>query len=752
MTTELRKFSEAYAMMTVAVYEPMIVRWISLLGLRLVAGRLSLRASRAKAIKFDGRTPTGLALSRTQRATRDGRTPPPATAPLPGRHGLNAMTVPVVSKASPLRDDDLDLVKARDALEDSMVRAARTWAGNSNVTLAQALSDASVLDNMRLPHLWPGAMTEEALSPVGIAHYYRQHYFNEEEGVGPIEEAFTIAPLESLEVIYQVTNRQVHEEVLEQGLETVSESAVEEKNLDEVSDKVSSMIQQDFTASMSASTSGGIGVWSASASASANFGNSTQRSREAASKRLKELTKRASERITKSVSIKTRDLEEVTRTNSTRRVIRNDSDEPVSYGLRRVLRRVRVKVQELGPRLVWQLYVRAPGEGLAQSEFVHFRESDPIAVPDVPPGVPPYPQGGIDSGSAQSKLEHGPQADDPSKHAYFVTIAVQPGPGRQVTAVRIDSVVDLDPIEDNPAPPSPRNDVDFGSSNDAATGIYTARIGVHPGTASNLNVAYTYTWMPAQQALDEWEAQRKAAVDKITQDLLIQQFEQQKALITERSKIKARPANELRREERWEVLNRMISYLLGSGPEMSYATPLEIESFQRYFDHEAAFLYNFPSWWQPRWSSWDFGFPRPSYQISAESEPAPMGASLGWMLQLDGDTRRNEFLNSPWVRVCMPMRPGREREALHWLQSHLEGDVGFDIAQGALAQMLQAIEARRTTENSLGVNGPDYVAVDSTPGAPVDPLSPEGVFPVVDEFSVTVPTDGFVYDRLVVVT
>jgi hypothetical protein len=35
---------------------------------------------------------------------------------------------------------------------------------------------------------------------------------------------------------------------------------------------------------------------------------------------------------------------------------------------------------------------------------------------------------------------------------------------------------------------------------------------------------------------------------------------------------------------------------------------------------------------------------------------------------LDGDKRRNAFLNSPWVKVALPLRPGREREAIEWLK------------------------------------------------------------------------------------
>jgi hypothetical protein len=232
---------------------------------------------------------------------------------------------------------------------------------------------------------------------------------------------------------------------------------------------------------------------------------------------------------------------------------------------------------------------------------------------------------------------------------------------------------------------------------------------------------------------------------------LAQQFEQHKTLITERSKIKSRPANDLRREERYEVMNRMVSYLFGRGDDPSQPSPLEIEYFHRYFEINAIFTYNHPSWWKPRFASKTVGLQREAYEITAESEPAPLGSSLGWLLQLDGDSRRNEFLNSPWARVCVPMQAGREREAIEWLAKHLEGEVGYDIAGGPLAALLTEIENYRDRERKLSLNGPDYVTVDSTPGAPEDPASPEGVYPVVDQFEVTMPTDGFVYDELNVV-
>ena len=82
-----------------------------------------------------------------------------------------------------------------------------------------------------------------------------------------------------------------------------------------------------------------------------------------------------------------------------------------------------VKVQDLGPRLVWQVYLRNPGIGLARSRFVHFREAGPITVPDIPPGVPPRPSGGIET---ESDL-HQHQVGTAAKQCY-VTIVVKPAP------------------------------------------------------------------------------------------------------------------------------------------------------------------------------------------------------------------------------------------------------------------------------------------------------------------------------------
>jgi hypothetical protein len=70
---------------------------------------------------------------------------------------------------------------------------------------------------------------------------------------------------------------------------------------------------------------------------------------------------------------------------------------------------------------------------------------------------------------------------------------------------------------------------------------------------------------------------------------------------------------------------------------------------------------------------------RDNYYITEDSVPAKLGSSLGWLLQLDGDNLRNALLNAPWVKAVIPIRIGKEREAINWLrQAHVEGEDGLN--------------------------------------------------------------------------
>jgi hypothetical protein len=815
MTTQLRRYRDAYASLVVAVYEPLIIGWVSETAVDYAAGVLSTWSATktastrsASSIAEGGDGDDSTAVANLWSVDTSGRVVSPTTLgaePVEGVPGAvrigNALYPAGVVSLARAGGDRPDLEAADGELDLKTVSVtsgpglAQTkplpdFEGTKTGLAKGLMKTLGQLDTLpasearkqvletKQQYLGPDAadvfkvdITAElaaVLSPLGIAHFYRQLYFNLDEGVGPIEEAFTIAPLETLEVVYETTRRQIHEEVLETGLETTAEAEVESHNLEEISDKVSSMIQRDMTAAMSASASYTTPTFQIGVSASGNLSESTQRGREEASRRLKEVTKRASERITKTFTLRTRTVDELSTAARTRRLIKNDAEHPVSYGLRRVLRRVLVKVQDLGPRLVWQVYLRDPGKGLAKSRFVHFAGAQPISVPDLPPGVPARPQGGTETGSATCAVKFtgttttATSPDQPLEPSLFtgqafVTLEIAAPADRDVVAVVVDSMSDV-------GDPNPKNDrgepapLKYGQVTfDAATNKTSIKIDIRAGDSMSVAVNYTYTWKPSAQALAEWEKQRKAVVDQLSaqagREEFQKAFEREKALITERSKIRPRPAADLRREERYELMERLVARLFAAPSSPADPTPLEIESFHRLFDVEGIFSYTHPAWWKPRYTRDGPVMSLPEYEITSESEPVPMGRSLGWALQLDGDARRNEFLNSPWARVCVPIRPGREREAARWLAQFVEGDVGFDISSAGspFKKLLDAIATVRKNESGLGVKGPDYVEVGTAvPTGSPGPLSPQTVYPVIDEFEATVPTDGFVYDELTI--
>jgi hypothetical protein len=141
------------------------------------------------------------------------------------------------------------------------------------------------------------------------------------------------------------------------------------------------------------------------------------------------------------------------------------------------------------------------------------------------------------------------------------------------------------------------------------------------------------------------------------------------------------------------------------------------ELIRSLFDIESMLYFVAPEWWKPRkvsgspqsvTASDDEGQPltpanrvswggaeatgRPNYLVTENSAPAPLGSSLGWLIQLDGDNHRNAFLNSPWVKAVIPIRPGREVAAIKWLQAaHVEGTGSLDLPYGGTERDLQGL-------------------------------------------------------------
>jgi hypothetical protein len=168
---------------------------------------------------------------------------------------------------------------------------------------------------------------------------------------------------------------------------------------------------------------------------------------------------------------------------------------------------------------------------------------------------------------------------------------------------------------------------------------------------------------------------------------------------------------------------------------------------------------------------------RDNYYITAESEPAKMGSSLGWLLQLDGDPMRNAFLNAPWVKAVMPIRPGKEKAAINWLKgvegmngitddvlyqtnnpderdvngNPLDGqplmDVLFDLAEKIRRKHEQGIKTHEyptPEEASDPVLGDPANTVTATP---IDRVYEHGFFPLHGGFRANVGGDYEIFDQ-----
>jgi hypothetical protein len=166
----------------------------------------------------------------------------------------------------------------------------------------------------------------------------------------------------------------------------------------------------------------------------------------------------------------------------------------------------------------------------------------------------------------------------------------------------------------------------------------------------------------------------------------------------------SRKYDDLREEERIVVYRSLIQELLTKGIKFPDDRTRHVvsELLNSIFDVDKMLYFVAPEWWKPRLHfHHSFGTLKPSglvnpdgtpqmvpdtssiishdklmgwgevlearldnYYITEDSSPAKLGSSLGWLLQLDGDNLRTDFLNAPWVKAVIPIRPGsHEKES-----------------------------------------------------------------------------------------
>lgn len=350
---------------------------------------------------------------------------------------------------------------------------------------------------------------------------------------------------------------------------------------------------------------------------------------------------------------------------------------------------------------------------------------------------------GIDTDDTGNQYTDGHETDssgifDLEEHiqADFAQHVTYTQPGYKLTSV------DLDP-QGSDALLSVAN---LSSADASSAATFTIHLNyVNWNGQNQIHVKAMLRWEPSQSVRDAVTAEYDSRMSAYSHEKAYRYKEAFYAAARERiklaSSITPRPAEDLREEERTVVYRGLISQLMGVGGTQSKHVVSEL--VRAIFDVDRMLYFVAPEWWAPRLhrsaqhlgndsgggtttlnspvltnlgaldamrvklsgvmtsgssstegaaitseNIVDWGgvheLNRDSYYITEDSQPAKLGSSLGWLLQLDGDNLRNAFLNAPWVKAVIPIRIGKEAEAMNWLQqAHVEGSEGLDAAYTA---------------------------------------------------------------------
>ncbi len=357
---------------------------------------------------------------------------------------------------------------------------------------------------------------------------------------------------------------------------------------------------------------------------------------------------------------------------------------------------------------------------------------------------------------------------------------------------------------------------------------------------NSVQVKLLLHWTPTDGANDEAVKKNKENVEafKAKEQAEYQKafVQNAKDRIKLTHQIKPRPSEDLREEERIVVYRKLIQDMLMHGITMPDDRTRHVvaELINSIFDIDKMLYFVAPEWWRPRlrvytqqlgetkaapnnflassasvssafstvtkavaktmysfnasqqsaklapstigWGGIDDPL-RDNYYITEDSEPARFGSSLGWLLQLDGDDMRNAFLNAPWVKAVIPIRPGKEEAAINWLKG-VEGfngigdadiyqtnnpdekdingnplngqkviDVILDLAKKIRRKHAEGVENGQYPKESE-IADPTLVDEDNVvTSTPIDRVYEHGFYPLKDGFRANVTGNYEVFDQ-----
>jgi hypothetical protein len=635
---------------------------------------------------------------------------------------------------------------------------------------APHLSDILLSNDDPLNNIDPNDKNSGVLSPVGFVHLFRQYFFDLGTFLGEPVEHVWLAPGTTIELIEVSTRKTIIERTEESAQETTTRSEQSSSVKDEISDAIKSENDSSTKLGVTTTAGVNYKVYQGSASASLGVESTRKDARENSHKGSREQSEKLSSEIKRSFKSVFKTVTETTDTRSRRYVLQNTGPDLINYELRRKMRRVGVQMQDLGTRLCWQVFIDDAGVNLGLADLVHFAESPDLAnlkQPEI--GPPPAPIKKTVSARIPF-LGFRSNDDNGAGAIYGNTNLIEMIDERYKGSYRgnrtntddedvQDREVVMGPFHFQFAPPQSNyvlSDVrPLGPQ--AAQQKATARPVEKPmfkddgsfdlvmdsidfGGANSFLFDVEVVYTPQKAAFDLYEVAKAAAQMKY--DAEVSRLRKKNFMESVRDRIKVasnlkpRPSWDLREEERTIVYRQLISRLmldswkLKDTEDNRRLSHVRSEVIRALFDVDAMLYFVAPEWWLPRrhetkhnltaqviyrtvnltdddtvkWK--DVASRQDNYLITEESAPARLGSSLGWLLQLDGDNLRNAFLNAPWVKAVIPIRPGREKAALNWLRA-IEGHDkdGWDTTYTPVTDEDHQLLAQLDAEGKLGTIG-----------------------------------------------
>ncbi|WP_248960401.1 hypothetical protein [Sphaerisporangium perillae] len=660
------------------------------------------------------------------------------------------------------------------------------------------------------------------LSPVGLVNLFRQYFFEFDTFLGTPVGHLWISPGGTVEVVESSTRKTVVEKTTELFDESTLRTEESLTTQEDLADAVKEDNANDTKLGASASGGANFaGIYHADASVSFSAGSSVKRSSEETHKHSRNQSAKVTSEIRRNFKTTFKTVTESTDTTSRRYVVQNTTTKLVNYELRRKMRKVGVQVQHIGTNLSWQAFMNDPGKELGLGELIHVvpaPDLTSIRKPDAPP--PLVVKNAQFTGAFPIRKKPGTQ-DPPEVNMEFVHHSPPDADGITSHDNSKHIVARMDYTPSPPEQGYKLQDVRFLSAapgrgfvphlirvNPEKTGFAVFPIFVNTGDLSPIALNFDLTWDPpaTNDAHERYAAEKKLYDAEVAE---LQRTAYAKA-VRDRAKlvrgIPQRRSEDLRREERHTVYGYLIRKL-----KLFDDAHLGAELLRQIFDVDEMLYFVAPEYWRPgnlpplgETSKGRYPAPKPAsaadiaadhlagtivtssyshtsknnalvldvtsqnlvlrdewrinYPIAEDGLPAPLGSSLGWLIQIDGDERRNQFLNAAWVKAVLPIRPGHELEALEWLkQANVEGEAGLGLPypfqagdppeyQGkTVGQVLELLAAELKAASADFKN---TLAVEKVFEKGFDPLEggfrPAGPYEVFDQWREVLPTDQVV--------